>query len=118
MARDRSEAALALLQRAAPYDFGTMAGVDLVYLRGVARLQTGDAAGTAAEFRRVIAHPGIDPESHATALAQLGLARALAATGDAAGSRAAYDALFGLWKDVDADLPVLLEARAERDRLQ
>jgi hypothetical protein len=46
-------------------------------------------------------------------VSKIWLARALAKAGDAAGARAAYQDAFGLWKDADADLPLLVEARRE-----
>jgi hypothetical protein len=45
------------------------------------------------------------------AVALLGAARAAKATGDAALARARYAALVELWRDADADLPALAEAR-------
>jgi len=47
------------------------------------------------------------------ALAHVGLARSYALAGDTAKSRAAYDDFFALWKDADADIPVLKNAKAE-----
>jgi hypothetical protein len=47
-------------------------------------------------------------------LAHLGLGRALASAGDRAGARKAYDAFLEFWKDADADLQPLKDARRER----
>jgi hypothetical protein len=41
----------------------------------------------------------------------LGLARALALAGDIEKSRKEYQSFFELWKNADADLPVLIEAK-------
>jgi hypothetical protein len=41
------------------------------------------------------------------------LGRALALSGDLAKSKTAYEDFLALWKDADADLPILTEARAE-----
>jgi len=41
------------------------------------------------------------------------LARAYAASGRAADARKAYDEAFQIWKDADADLPLLMEAKKE-----
>jgi hypothetical protein len=38
--------------------------------------------------------------------------------GDTAQSRKHYEDLFALWKEADADLPVLIEAKKEYDRLK
>jgi eukaryotic-like serine/threonine-protein kinase len=51
------------------------------------------------------------------ALARLGLARALAAQGDTEKARAAYRDFMDLWKDADADIPILRQARAESAKL-
>jgi hypothetical protein len=48
------------------------------------------------------------------ALAHIGLTRALSLAGDTAGSRKAYQDFFALWKDADADLPVVLETKITR----
>jgi hypothetical protein len=44
-------------------------------------------------------------------LAYLGLARAAALTPDLAQSHKAYDDFFAVWKEADADLPILREAK-------
>jgi hypothetical protein len=50
-------------------------------------------------------------------MALLGLARAEAAAGDVAASRAAYQSFLTEWKDADPDLPVLKAAKAESAKL-
>jgi len=52
------------------------------------------------------------------ALARLGLARAYAMQGDTAKARAAYQEFLTLWKDADADIPILKEAKAEYAKLK
>ena len=52
------------------------------------------------------------------ALAHLQLARAYAMTGDTAKAKSAYQDFFTLWKDADADIPILKQARAESAGLQ
>jgi eukaryotic-like serine/threonine-protein kinase len=51
-------------------------------------------------------------------LARLGLARAIALSGDPAKSRSAYQDFLTLWKDADPDIPILKQAKAEYARLQ
>jgi hypothetical protein len=46
-------------------------------------------------------------------LAQLGLARGAALTGDAVRSRKAYEAFLATWSQADSDLPMLTEAKRE-----
>jgi eukaryotic-like serine/threonine-protein kinase len=63
------------------------------------------------------AKPNLSWEYH-YALAQLGAARASAASGDAGGARTAYQDFFALWKEADPDIPILKTARAEHAKLQ
>ena len=50
-------------------------------------------------------------------LAHLQLGRAYAIAGDTAKAKAAYQDFFALWKDADADVPILNEAKAEYAKL-
>jgi hypothetical protein len=118
LARRRPAQAVAALEPAQPYELGGVAALAPVFLRGRARLQQGDAAAAASEFKIVLDHRGVDPFSPLYALAELELARALARVGDGAGSRAAYDAFLGGWSAADTELPILRAARAERARLR
>ena len=63
-------------------------------------------------------HRQIAWNSPLKALAHLGLARARVMGGDKAGAKLAYQDFFGIWKDADADIPVLQEAKAEYAKLQ
>jgi hypothetical protein len=45
------------------------------------------------------------------------LARAYALDGDTAKAREAYDIFLKLWKDADADVPLLRQAKIEAARL-
>jgi tetratricopeptide (TPR) repeat protein/predicted Ser/Thr protein kinase len=87
------------------------------YLRGEAYLAAGQE-GAAAEFQKIIDHAGLVSNCVTGALAHLGLGRAYALAGDKAKARAAYQDFLTLWKDGDADVPVLKQAKAEFGRLQ
>ena len=78
---------------------------------------TGDAAGAQDEFAKLADHPARSFWFPLGPLSRLGLARARTMAGDRAGARRDYEALFAAWKNADADLPVLIEARAEYARL-
>jgi hypothetical protein len=52
----------------------------------------------------------------ALALARLGQAQAM--SGDTVKARKAYQDFFALWKDADADIPILKEAKAGYANLQ
>jgi tetratricopeptide (TPR) repeat protein len=111
------DAAIEALKPATQTELGTVAGLVPLYLRGEALRQKGKFAEAIAEYARVIEHRGVDPFAPMIPLAHLGIARAHATAGDIAASRKAYDALFAIWKDADADLGPLAAARGEYARL-
>jgi eukaryotic-like serine/threonine-protein kinase len=87
-------------------------------LRGEAYL-AGDAPTDAVpEFRKFLARRALSPFSFYYPLAELGLARALAAQHDTAGARPAYQDFFAMWKGADPDMPVLKQAKAEYAKLR
>jgi Flp pilus assembly protein TadD len=88
-----------------------------VYLRGEAYLAARQE-GVAAEFQRIIDRPGLVWNCATGALAHLELGRAYALAGEKANARAAYQDFLTLWKDADADVPVLKEAKTEFAKLQ
>jgi len=111
--QDRPLEAVADLQPALAYE---ARDYDVPYLRGRAYLAAKDGAHAAAEFHKILDHPGVLPEDEQRSLAQLGLARANALQHDTAASRKAYEQFFADWKDADPDLPPLRDARAEYAR--
>jgi tetratricopeptide (TPR) repeat protein len=117
LARGRTDAALQALRPAAPFERGIVAALLPTYFRAEAHRRAGAFADAARDFRALIASRGGEPFSPAIPAASLGLARALAASGDTAGARRAYDDLFQIWKNADIDLPALSHARAEASAL-
>ena len=113
----RPEAALEALRRSAGYEHGVVAALVPGFLRARAHLEGGQTREAAAAFRDVIAFRGADPFSPLIPCAQLGLARALAAAGEADASRRAYDELMHIWKDAPPGIAVIDAARRERDGL-
>ncbi|HET6852361.1 MAG TPA: protein kinase [Pyrinomonadaceae bacterium] len=107
-----------LLESVRRYDGGIMTGLMNNYVRGHLYLHQRMGNEAAREFQTIIDHPGIDHASAAHVLAHLGLGRAQAIAGDTAGARKAYQDFFALWKDADADLPVLAQARKEYEQLK
>jgi hypothetical protein len=85
-------------------------------LKSDTHLPSGRSA--AAEFQYILDHRGLAPFSLLSPLAHLGLARAAVLTGDTQKARKAYHDFFALWKDADADLPVLIEAKKEYEKLE
>jgi serine/threonine protein kinase/predicted Zn-dependent protease len=113
--RGQADRAVQLLEVVTPYE--GRAWLWPTYLRGQAYLRLNQSAPAAAEFQKILDHPGwAYPSSAFYALAPLGLARAAAMSGVARG-RKAYEDFFAQWKDADADLPILIEAKKEYDRL-
>jgi tetratricopeptide (TPR) repeat protein len=110
--------ALELLESVHAYDLGLIGGLGNNYLRGQSYLDQRSGNEAAAEFQKIIDHPGIEGFSPLHALAHLGLARAAVLNGDTAGSRKEYQDFFALWKDADADLPVLVQAKKEYEQLK
>ena len=113
--------AIRALEAAAPYELGgNRASMSLgpVYLRGQAYVAAKQGAAAAAEFQKILDHPGIVTNEPIGALAHLGLGRAYALAGDKGKAAAAYQDFLALWKDADPDIPILKEAKAEYAKLQ
>ncbi|HKQ75211.1 MAG TPA: protein kinase [Blastocatellia bacterium] len=108
--------AIHLLQPARQYEAAT--SFRPVWIRGLAQLQAKNGALAAAEFQKIIDHRGWDTLSPLWPLAHLGMARAAALQGDVAKSRQAYENFFRLWNDADDELPILVEAKGEYQRLK
>ncbi len=87
-------------------------------MRGEAYLAARRGSEAAAEFQKILDHPGVVINEPIGAFAHLGLARAYALQGDTAKARTAYNDFFTLWKDADPDIPILREAKAEYARLK
>jgi DNA-binding winged helix-turn-helix (wHTH) protein/tetratricopeptide (TPR) repeat protein len=102
--------AVADLRAASPYEARDN---EAPYRRGEALLAAHDGPAAAAEFRKILDHPGVEPADVLRPLAQLGLARAYALAGDAPKSRRAYQQFFADWRGADPDLPALKAAQAE-----
>jgi hypothetical protein len=114
--------AIEALQQASAMENGTPLPLFLgpmypAYLRGLAHLRKRDGKAAELDFKKVLDHPGIVLNYYTGALARLGLARAFALQGNAVGSRATYEDFFSFWKDADADIPILKQAKAEYAKL-
>ena len=101
------------------YDAGGVAfgAMYPTYIRGLSSLALRKAAAAAAEFQKILEHPGVVLEDPMGALARLQLARAWTMAGDVGKAKTTYEELLRLWKDVDAAIPVISAARAEYARL-
>jgi eukaryotic-like serine/threonine-protein kinase len=126
---DEPSRAIELLQPAATYEFAepgisfygagglSFGAMYPTYVRGEAYVALHKGAEAAAEFQKILDHPGVVLEDPVGALARLQLARALAMSGDVGKAKAAYQDVLTLWKDADPDLALPKEARSEYTRL-
>jgi hypothetical protein len=80
------------------------------YLRGTACLAAGQGSAAAVEFQKILGRPSVVSNEIIGALAHLGLARALAMSGDGSKARVAYQDFLALWKDANSDIPILQQA--------
>jgi tetratricopeptide (TPR) repeat protein len=110
--------AIQLLESVRNCDFGLIMGLINNYARGQTYLQQRSGKEAAAEFQKIIDRSGIEPLSPLHALAHLGLARAAAINADSTKSRKEYQDFFGLWKNADADLPILVQAKKEYEQVK
>jgi len=113
--KDPSKAAQAL-QAAAPYESGDMEHFNSgypIYFRGLAHLAAQQGGEAAAEFQKILDHPGVVLNDPIAALARLGLAHAYAVQGNTGKAKAAYGEFFTLWKNADPDTPIYQQAKAD-----
>ena len=116
--RNNPAKALEVLQPVEPYDLSVGRGMWPAYKRGLANLALHKGPEAAADFQKVMDHPGVVQMTITGALSRLGLARAYALEGDTAKARVAYQDFFALWKDADPNIPILVAAKAEYAKLQ
>ena len=114
--------AIELLQSALPYEFAvppdTFPTLYPAYMRGLAYLKLGKGREAAAEFQKMVDHPGIVLDFITAPLSHLQLARAQAMMGDKAAARKSYQDFLTLWKDADPDIPIYKQAKAEYAKLK
>ena len=110
----RPDDALATLQAIRQLDNVSLAPL----LRGLIHLRNGHPQDALTDFQYLLQHPGaaalVNPES--IPMAQIGLARAYAASGDRLNSGMAYEKFLTLWNGADPGNPLLGEARANATR--
>jgi serine/threonine protein kinase/tetratricopeptide (TPR) repeat protein len=118
IARENPSKAVELMEASAPYELSAGHACFPIFVRGRAYLAAHDGTSAAAEFRKILDHPGVVLNSPIGALAHLDLARAYVLQGDTAKARAAYQDFFALWKNADPDIPLLIAAKSEYARLK
>jgi tetratricopeptide (TPR) repeat protein len=85
---------------------------EVVYLRGLVYLQARKGTEAAGEFQKIIDHKGTYWGPF-YAVSYVGLARGATLAGDITRAKRAYQDFLALWKDADADIPILIAARKE-----
>jgi predicted Zn-dependent protease len=107
-----------LLRPANRFALGNVAGFWLTYIYGQAYLKQQSGKEAAVEFQRILDHRGTDVMSPLYPLAHLGLARAAVLSGDTTQARKSYQDFLAVWKDADAELPILQQAKSEYEKLK
>jgi hypothetical protein len=116
--------AIEALKIAAPFELGQPGDSSItpslypVYVRGEAYLAARQGSDAAAEFQKILDHPGVVVNEPIGALAHLGLARAYVLQGEKVKAREAYRDFLLLWKDADPDIPILIAAKSEYAKVQ
>jgi tetratricopeptide (TPR) repeat protein/predicted Ser/Thr protein kinase len=125
VARNNPAKAIELLLPSAPYELaspvawsGLGGPMYPAYLRGEAYLQLRQGSDAAAEYQRILDHPGFMMACPLGALAELGMARSFLMAGDPAKARSYYQKFLTLWKDADPDVPILIAAKDEYAKLK
>ena len=122
--RNHPAQAIDVLEAAAPYELGSPGNTAAftpslypIYVRGQAFLAAHRGNEAAAEFEKILNWRGVVQNQPIAPLAHLGLARAYTLQGDRAKARTTYEDFLNLWKDADAGILVLEQARAEYAKL-
>ena len=90
----------------------------VLYVRGNAYLKAAQGGEAVQAFQRMLELRNVFPIDPLIPLANLGLGRAYALQKDAARSRIAYQDFLAQWKDADADVRLLQQAKAEYGKVQ
>ena len=117
----RPQQAIETLRTGAPYDLivngasfiGFYGALYPVYVRGLAYLNLHQGREAAAEFQKILDHPGVVLADPVGAMARLQLGRALVLVQDKVRAKAAYEDVLTLWKNADPGLTVVSQAKAE-----
>ena len=116
LSKNNAQGALELLETTKRYESAAVLSPQT--LRSVVYMKLGQGTQAAAEARRILDHRGQGPLSTLWPLAHLALARASAMQGDTTQARKSYQDFLTLWKDADQDIPILLEAKREFEKLK
>jgi tetratricopeptide (TPR) repeat protein len=118
--------AIDALKEAASYEFGTprvalhgyFGTLYPAYVRGLAFLAERDGTRAAAEFQKILDHPGLVGSDPIGVIARVQRARALVVANQRDTAAASYRSFLEIWKSADSDLPLLRQAKAEYAQLR
>jgi tetratricopeptide (TPR) repeat protein len=117
MKHGRPDRAIQILDPVSTYELGSPGFIWLnpyaMFIRGEAYLAVHDGRGAGEEFQKILAHREVVQNLPIGALAHLGLARSYVLSNDTPKARAAYQDFLTLWKDADANIPILKQAKDE-----
>ena len=125
--RGKAESSIEELEMARSYELAVnglnfphlvLGGLHSAHVRGEALTAARRYGEAAAEFQRILEQPGIVGSDPISALAHRQLGRLYALAGDRMRAKISYERFLVLWKDADADIPVLKRAKEELGRLQ
>jgi len=113
--------AVELLEVSVPYELGAphssmhgfFGAMYPLYVRGMAYLAAQQGREAAAEFQKILDHPGIVVSDPIGALARLQLGRSYLVSGDRTRAKSAYRDFLNLWKDADREIPIFKQAKSE-----
>jgi tetratricopeptide (TPR) repeat protein len=88
----------------------------VIFTLASAHLRLGNYEAAAQQYKRIVSRNAALMDAF-TVVARLDYARALAKLGKIDESRKAYDQCFVIWKNADANLPILMSARLEYKKL-
>lgn len=94
-----------------------MRDIGVPYQRARAEVQAGMLEQAVQDYRLLLANPGTNPIWPESTLTHLRLAQALALEKKTGEARAEYEQFLNAWKDADADVPLLIQARQEYSAL-
>ena len=112
---DNPAQAIDLLNTAVVY---ARANTGVLYARGMAYLKANQGNEAVQEFQKILDLRAVYPADPIISLASLGIARARAQLGDKAKSRIAYQDVLAIWRDADADIPLVQQAKQEYLKVQ
>lgn len=115
LAEHKPEEAIQDLEVARPYQ---LHGYEVPWLRAHAEAAAGQLPAAEADYRLILANPGVDSISPSYYLVHLELARVLVQQHKTDEARQQYGAMLAVWKNADPDLPQLAAARRELARLK